>query len=230
MPLFAAHGYISGECCSFLIFYYTICSQLWNEAECKQVRLSGHLSSITALTFNPSHVLLASACSSGWLNIWSVADATLVQTITGAGSCSALSWHADHSLAASFSRSKDVHLVHMTSEHYRRHKVLAVSRGRLRQHGIVGLHKAPCLRALLLRLPLILQEQFSHEKVCISLRCGRSYVSCAPDFCAERRAAAEQRLPALPVHPGRGSGAGPSALPQPFSSPAPHSSRELSAQ
>ncbi len=61
---------------------------------------------------------------------------------------------------------QDVQLVHYTADQFARNKVLASARKSLRQHDIVGLHQAPCLKALLQKLPLILQEQYLFEKVC----------------------------------------------------------------
>ncbi len=55
--------------------------------------------------------------------------------------------------------------MHYTADQFGRGKVLACGRRTLRQLGIAGLHQAPCLRALLHKLPLMLQEQFMYEKV-----------------------------------------------------------------
>jgi len=42
--------------------------------------------------------------------------------------------------------------------------VLAGARASLLRQGVTGLHSAPCLRALLLALPTLLQEQYQYEK------------------------------------------------------------------
>ena len=60
---------------------------------------------------------------------------------------------------------QDVEVVYYSEDLYNKMKVLAGARKSLKQRGIVGLHQASCLRALLKRLPLLLQEQYSHEKV-----------------------------------------------------------------
>ena len=44
-------------------------------------------------------------------------------------------------------------------------QVLAVGRKTLRQQSVKGLHQTPLLKALIQRLPVILQEQYTHEKV-----------------------------------------------------------------
>lgn len=43
--------------------------------------------------------------------------------------------------------------------------VLATCRSALKKQGIVGLNIAPCMRAFLERLPIMLQEQYAYEKV-----------------------------------------------------------------
>lgn len=62
---------------------------------------------------------------------------------------------------------QDLMIVHCSVDFYHKNKVLATSRMSLRQHGISGLSQTPCLRALLSRLALLLQEQHSYEKVCV---------------------------------------------------------------
>jgi E3 ubiquitin-protein ligase HERC1 len=42
--------------------------------------------------------------------------------------------------------------------------VLAGARASLLRQGVTGLHRAPCLRALLQALPTLLQEQYQYEK------------------------------------------------------------------
>lgn len=43
-------------------------------------------------------------------------------------------------------------------------RVLAGARASLLRQGVTGLQNAPCLRALLLALPTLLQEQYQYEK------------------------------------------------------------------
>ena len=68
---------------------------------------------------------------------------------------------------------QDIQLVHYTADQYGRNKVLACARKTLKKYGIMGLHQAPCLRALLQKLPLILQEQYMYEKVYILDTCSK---------------------------------------------------------
>ena len=88
-------------------------------------------------------------------------------TLSDVGIVSALAWFAEHSLAVNFSRSKDVVVAHCGSKFYHNHKVLATARRSLKEMGVVGLHQAPLLRALIQRLPILLQEQCLYEKVLI---------------------------------------------------------------
>ncbi|KAI0208517.1 putative E3 ubiquitin-protein ligase HERC1 [Lamellibrachia satsuma] len=60
--------------------------------------------------------------------------------------------------------TQNVHIIQYTPDSYTKVKVLATCRRSLLQQGIVGLNQAPCLRALLQRLPLLLQEQYLYEK------------------------------------------------------------------
>lgn len=42
-------------------------------AECELVHtLKGHVTSVGALSFHPAGLFLASGCSKGWLNVWSL--------------------------------------------------------------------------------------------------------------------------------------------------------------
>jgi len=60
---------------------------------------------------------------------------------------------------------QDVSVIYCSPEFYHKTKVLATARMSLKQQGIVGLNQAPCLRALLTSLPVILQQQHTCEKV-----------------------------------------------------------------
>ncbi|KAK7467957.1 hypothetical protein BaRGS_00036800 [Batillaria attramentaria] len=129
-----------------------------------QVTLTGHIMSLTALSFSPNALMLVTGCAKGWLNIWSLQDGCLLQTYTGIGSVRSLSWFSDRTIASCFSRCKDVILVSYTSDMFVKNRVMAVARKNLKQQGIVGLHQAPCFRSLLQRLPTMLQDQYLHEK------------------------------------------------------------------
>ena len=56
-------------------------------------------------------------------------------------------------------------MTYCSSDFYHKTKVLATARMALKRQAVVGLTQAPCLRALLSHLPVILQEQHTYEKV-----------------------------------------------------------------
>jgi len=60
---------------------------------------------------------------------------------------------------------QDVLVVCCPSDFYHKTKVLATARMALKRQGIAGLNQAPCLRALISSLPIILREQHTYEKV-----------------------------------------------------------------
>lgn len=60
---------------------------------------------------------------------------------------------------------QDVLVVNCTSEWISSNHVLATCRTALKQQGVLGLNMAPCMRAFLERLPVMLQEQYAYEKV-----------------------------------------------------------------
>ncbi|CAH1796720.1 unnamed protein product [Owenia fusiformis] len=126
--------------------------------------LLGHMTPITSLKFSPNALLLATGCTKGWTNIFSLQESALLQTVTGDGGVQSLCWYGDHGLAACYSRSKDVMVIHYSPDIYSRYKVLALCRKSLKLQGIVGLSQASCLKNLLHRLPLILMEQYLYEK------------------------------------------------------------------
>ncbi|KAL8615069.1 hypothetical protein ACOMHN_013603 [Nucella lapillus] len=133
------------------------------------VTMTGHIVSLTCLSFSPNGLMLTSGCAKGWLNIWSLQDGCLLQTHTGTGSVRGLSWFIDRTIATCFSRSKDVNLVNYSPDMFYKNRVMAIARKHLKQQGIVGLHQAPCFRGLLQRLPTMLQDQFLHEKPSVLL-------------------------------------------------------------
>lgn len=61
--------------------------------------------------------------------------------------------------------SQDVLLICCTPDWISQNHVLASSRMVLRSQSVLGLNRAPCLAVLLERLPLLLQEQHSYERV-----------------------------------------------------------------
>lgn len=56
-------------------------------------------------------------------------------------------------------------MVNCTPEFMANNHVLATCRTALKKQGVVGLNMAPCMRAFLERLPVMLQEQYTYEKV-----------------------------------------------------------------
>lgn len=63
---------------------------------------------------------------------------------------------------------QDVLVVNCSKEFMASNHVLATCRTALKRQGVVGLHVAPCMRAFLERLPVMLQEQYAYEKVLLS--------------------------------------------------------------
>ncbi|KAH9513367.1 putative E3 ubiquitin-protein ligase herc1 [Bulinus truncatus] len=136
-------------------------SRLRKKAE---VTLCGHIAPISALAFSPDGLMLASGCTKGWLNIWSIQDKCLLQTYTGTGTVKSLEWFVDRSIAACFSRCKDVVILNYTSELFHSNRVTALARKSLKQQAIMGLSQAKCFFSLLQKLPSMLQEQYQYEK------------------------------------------------------------------
>lgn len=60
---------------------------------------------------------------------------------------------------------QDVLVVNCSKEFMASNHVLATCRTALKKQGVVGLNLAPCMRAFLERLPVMLQEQYAYEKV-----------------------------------------------------------------
>lgn len=60
---------------------------------------------------------------------------------------------------------QDVLVVNCSKDFMASNHVLATCRTALKKQGIVGLNSAPCMRAFLERLPIMLQEQYAYEKV-----------------------------------------------------------------
>ncbi|CAB1352023.1 unnamed protein product [Coregonus sp. 'balchen'] len=113
-------------------------------------RLSGHITAVKTLSFCPSGLALVSGGIGGILNIWSLQDGSILQTVvTGLGSVVSTTW--------------------IPNNH-----VLASCRTVLRTQGILGLNRAPCMAVFLERLPTLLQEQYSYERSLASLTVGLS--------------------------------------------------------
>ncbi|KAK7896525.1 hypothetical protein WMY93_021850 [Mugilogobius chulae] len=127
--------------------------------------LHGHITAVKSLAFCPSGLVLVSGGIGGLLNIWSLQDGSVLQTVTGLGSVVNTVWIPNVGVTACFGRSKDVLLICCTPEWIQQNHVLASCRMALRSQNILGLNRAPCLAVLLERLPLLLQEQYNYEKI-----------------------------------------------------------------
>ncbi|XP_073791889.1 probable E3 ubiquitin-protein ligase HERC1 isoform X5 [Danio rerio] len=128
-------------------------------------RLSGHITAVKTLSFCPSGLALVSGGIGGLLNIWSLRDGSVLQTVvTGMGSVVCTTWIPHIGVTACSGRSKDVLLIRCTSDWISQNHILASCRSVLRSQGILGLNRAPCMAVFLERLPTLLQEQYNYEK------------------------------------------------------------------
>ncbi|KAJ7986812.1 hypothetical protein DPEC_G00332260 [Dallia pectoralis] len=128
-------------------------------------RLTGHITAVKTLSFCPSGLALVSGGIGGLLNIWSLQDGSILQTVvTGLGSVVSTTWIPNVGVAACSGRSKDVLLIRCTPDWISQNHVLASCRTVLRAQGILGLNRAPCMAVFLERLPTLLQEQYSYER------------------------------------------------------------------
>ncbi|TMS07960.1 putative E3 ubiquitin-protein ligase HERC1 [Larimichthys crocea] len=119
--------------------------------------LHGHITAVKTLSFCSSGLALVSGGIGGLLNIWSLQDGSVSQTVTGLGSVVNTTWIPNLGVAACFGRSKDVLLICCTPDWISQNHVLASCRMVLRSQNILGLNRAPCLAVFLERLPLLLQ-------------------------------------------------------------------------
>ncbi|XP_068430797.1 probable E3 ubiquitin-protein ligase HERC1 isoform X3 [Clinocottus analis] len=126
--------------------------------------LRGHITAVKSVSFCSSGLALVSGGIGGLLNIWSLQDGSVLQTVTGLGSVVSTTWVPNLGVAACFGRSKDVLLICCTPDWISQNHVLASCRTVLRSQNILGLNRAPCLSVFLERLPLLLQEQYSYER------------------------------------------------------------------
>ncbi|XP_022618571.1 probable E3 ubiquitin-protein ligase HERC1 [Seriola dumerili] len=134
-----------------------------DSAKCVFV-LHGHITAVKSLSFCSSGLTLVSGGIGGLLNIWSLQDGSVLQTVTGLGSVVSTTWIPNLGVAACFGRSKDVLLICCTPDWITQNHVLSSCRMVLRSQNILGLNRAPCLAVFLERLPLLLQEQYNHER------------------------------------------------------------------
>ncbi|XP_051907348.1 probable E3 ubiquitin-protein ligase HERC1 isoform X3 [Hippocampus zosterae] len=138
-------------------------ANVMESAKCVFVLL-GHITAVKSLSFCSSGLALVSGGIGGLLNIWSLQDGSVLQTVTGLGSVVSTTWIPKMGVVACFGRSKDVLLICCTPDWITQNHVLASCRMVLRSQGILGLHRAPCFAVLLERLPLLLQEQYAYER------------------------------------------------------------------
>ncbi|MPC18905.1 putative E3 ubiquitin-protein ligase HERC1 [Portunus trituberculatus] len=139
----------------------------YEESPCCLLQLRGHQNSITALDVSLSGLMLASGCqksNNGVVNVWSLQDGSLLQTVMGCGGVASLKWCGSAGLAICYTQSQNVTFVLMADEQFYSLRVVALCRMRLQRWGMSGLHQAPCLRALLCHLPSLLLSQYHHEK------------------------------------------------------------------
>uniref|UniRef100_A0A1A8FK92 HECT-type E3 ubiquitin transferase n=1 Tax=Nothobranchius korthausae TaxID=1143690 RepID=A0A1A8FK92_9TELE len=142
-------------------------SEVQDGAKCVFV-LHGHITAVKSLSFCSSGLALVSGGIGGLLNIWSLQDGSVLQTVTGLGSVVSTTWIPNLGVAACFGRSKDVLLICCTPDWISQNHILASCRMALRSQAILGLNRAPCLAVFLERLPLLLQEQYSYERSHVS--------------------------------------------------------------
>uniref|UniRef100_A0A1A7WGI3 HECT-type E3 ubiquitin transferase n=1 Tax=Iconisemion striatum TaxID=60296 RepID=A0A1A7WGI3_9TELE len=158
-------------------------SAQWSEdrAVCA-FQLKGHITPVRTLAFSPDGLVLASGGVGGLMNIWSLRDGSILQTVVaGSGAIQNIVWIPDVGVAVCSNRSKDVLVVNCSKEFVGTNHVLATCRMALKKQGVVGLNMAPCMRAFLERLPVMLQEQYAYEKphvVCGEQLVHSPYMQC----------------------------------------------------
>ncbi|KAK7085896.1 putative E3 ubiquitin-protein ligase herc1 [Halocaridina rubra] len=135
------------------------------------LQLRGHQSPVTALAISPSGLMLASGCQkslNGMVNVWSLQEGSVLQTLVGAGGICGMVWSGNSGLAVCQAGSQNVMFCALTDDQFYKLRVVAACRSRLHQWGMTGLHQASCLRALLTNLPSLLLSQYHHEKPMVS--------------------------------------------------------------
>ncbi|XP_015275623.1 PREDICTED: probable E3 ubiquitin-protein ligase HERC1 [Gekko japonicus] len=151
------------------------------EAKCIY-QLKGHITPVRTVVFSSDGLTLVSGGLGGLMNIWSLRDGSVLQSVViGSGAIQTTVWIPEVGVAACSSRSKDVLVVNCTADWISSCHILATCRTALKQQGILGLNMAPCMRAFLERLPLMLQEQYAYEKphvVCGDQLVHSPYMQC----------------------------------------------------
>uniref|UniRef100_A0A667Y6L3 HECT-type E3 ubiquitin transferase n=1 Tax=Myripristis murdjan TaxID=586833 RepID=A0A667Y6L3_9TELE len=145
-------------------------------------QLKGHITPVRTVAFSPDGLALASGGVGGLMNIWSLRDGSVLQTVVaGTGAIQSIVWIPDVGVSVCSNRSKDVLVVNCSTEFMASNHVLATCRTALKKQGVVGLNMAPCMRAFLERLPVMLQEQYVYEKphvVCGEQLVHSPYMQC----------------------------------------------------
>ncbi|XP_072108525.1 probable E3 ubiquitin-protein ligase HERC1 isoform X1 [Mobula birostris] len=138
-------------------------------------RLNAHITAVVAVSFSPNGLALLSGGIGGLINIWSMQDGSVLQTVvTGLGSIVGIAWIPDIGVAVCSSRAKDVLLIRCSPEWMSQNHILPLCRMALRAQGIIGLNKAPCMKVFIERLPLLLHAQYAYEKPHVT--CGDQLV------------------------------------------------------
>ncbi|KAJ3593562.1 hypothetical protein NHX12_005896, partial [Muraenolepis orangiensis] len=126
----------------------------WENEPKPWFKLKGHITPVRTVVFSPDGLALASG-----------GNGSVLQTVVaGSGAIQNIAWIPDVGVAVCSNRSKDVLVVNCSPEFMASNHVLATCRSAMRRQGVVGLHMAPCMRAFLERLPVMLQEQYAYEK------------------------------------------------------------------
>ncbi|XP_042891775.1 probable E3 ubiquitin-protein ligase HERC1 isoform X3 [Penaeus japonicus] len=136
-----------------------------------QLQLRGHQSPVTSLAISTSGLMLATGCQksmNGMVNVWSLQEGSLLQTLVGSGGINSLVWCGTSGLGICVSRSQNVVFATLSDDQFFKLRIPAFCRTRLHVWGMTGLHQAPCLRALLSHLPSLLLSQYQHEKPMVS--------------------------------------------------------------
>lgn len=159
-----------------------MCSQWSEEGAVCVFQLKGHITPVRTVAFSPDGLALASGGVGGLMNIWSLRDGSVLQTVVaGSGAIQNIVWIPDVGVAVCSNRSKDVLVVNCSNDFMSSNHVLATCRSALKKQGVVGLNMAPCMRAFLERLPVMLQEQYAYEKphvVCGEQLVHSPYMQC----------------------------------------------------
>ncbi|XP_016128716.1 probable E3 ubiquitin-protein ligase HERC1 [Sinocyclocheilus grahami] len=213
----------------------TACPVAWWESESKSklmldpqrcegavcvFQLQGHLTPVRTVAFSPDGLALLSGGVGGLLNIWSLRDGSVLQTVVaGSGAIHSTVWIPDVGVAVCSNRSKDVLVVNSSAESMANNHVSATCRTALKKQGVVGLNMAPCMRAFLERLPIMLQEQYAYEKphvVCGEQLVHSPYMQCLASLAVGLQLDALLCHPPVPPHlahcpPEPGSSSTPSS-------------------